>query len=47
MAKKTILIVEDSAVILRLVAAVLRADGHRVQMASTGEQALSTLSTTR
>jgi len=40
---ETILIVEDSAVCLKLTAAALRAEGYRVQVASTAEQALSSL----
>ena len=40
---ETILVVEDSPVSLKLVAAVLRGDGYKVQIASTGEQAWSML----
>jgi len=40
---ETILIVEDSAVSLKLTAAALRAEGYSVQVASTAEQALSSL----
>ena len=40
---ETILIVEDSPVSLRLTAAALRKEGYRVQVASTAEQALSSL----
>ena len=40
---ETILIVEDSPVSLRLTAAALRAEGYKVQVASTAEQALSSL----
>jgi two-component system, cell cycle response regulator DivK len=40
---ETILVVEDSPVSLKLVAAVLRTEGYKVQIASTGEQAWSTL----
>lgn len=47
MAGETILIVEDSAVSLKLTAALLRAEGYRVHIASTAEQALSTLRTLR
>lgn len=43
MAGETILIVEDSPVSLKLTASVLRAEGYRVQLASTAEQAWSTL----
>jgi CheY-like chemotaxis protein len=43
MAGETILIVEDSPVSLKLTASALRADGYKVQLASTAEQALSTL----
>jgi len=43
MAGKTILIVEDSPVSLKLTASVLRAEGYRVQLASSAEQALSSL----
>lgn len=45
MASETILIVEDSPVSLKLTAALLRAEGYRVHIASTAEQALSTLRT--
>ncbi|MGO9257923.1 MAG: response regulator [Bryobacteraceae bacterium] len=40
---ETILVVEDSPVSLKLVAAVLRAEGYKVQIASSAEQAWSTL----
>ena len=40
---ETILIVEDSAVTLKVTAAALRAEGYKVQVASTAEQALSSL----
>jgi two-component system, cell cycle response regulator DivK len=40
---ETILVVEDSPVSLKLVAAVLREAGYKVQIASTAEQAWSTL----
>ncbi len=40
---ETILIVEDSPVSLKLAAAALRAEGYKVQVASTAEQALSSL----
>jgi two-component system, cell cycle response regulator DivK len=46
-AGETILIVEDSAVSLKLTAALLRTEGYRVHIASTAEQALSTLRTLR
>jgi two-component system cell cycle response regulator DivK len=42
---ETILIVEDSPVSLKLTAAVLRSEGFMVHIASTAEQALSTLRT--
>ena len=45
MAGETILIVEDSPVSLKLTAAVLRSEGYKVHIASTAEQALSTLRT--
>ena len=44
-ASETILIVEDSPVSLKLTAAVLRGEGYKVHIASTAEQALSTLRT--
>ncbi|MBZ5595387.1 MAG: response regulator [Acidobacteriia bacterium] len=47
MAGETILIVEDSPVSLKLTAALLRAEGYKVHIASNGEQALSTLHTLR
>lgn len=47
MAGETILVVEDSAVSLKLTAALLRTEGYRVHIASTAEQALSTLRTLR
>src|ERR1017187_8099069 len=40
---ETVLIVEDSPVSLKLTAAALRAQGYRVQVASSAEQALSSL----
>lgn len=40
---ETILVVEDSPVSLKVVAAILRGQGYKVQIASTGEQAWSTL----
>jgi CheY-like chemotaxis protein len=40
---ETILIVEDSPVSLKVTAAALRAEGYKVQVASTAEQALSSL----
>jgi len=43
MAGATILVVEDSPVSLKLMAAVLRGEGYKVQIASTAEQAWSTL----
>ena len=43
MAGETILIVEDSPVSLKLAALALRAQGYKVQVASTAEQALSSL----
>lgn len=46
-AGETILIVDDSAVSLKLTAALLRAEGYKVHIASTAEQALSTLRTLR
>jgi DNA-binding response OmpR family regulator len=45
MAGETILVVDDEPVSLRLAAAVLRGDGFKVHLASSGEQALSTLNT--
>jgi CheY-like chemotaxis protein len=46
MASETILVVDDSAVNLKLAAAVLRGDGYRVLLASNAEQALMMLRTT-
>ncbi|MCU1234827.1 MAG: response regulator receiver protein [Candidatus Solibacter sp.] len=46
MAGETILVVDDSAVNLKLAAAVLRSDGYRVILATSAEQALMTLRTT-
>src|SRR4029077_3187834 len=46
MAGETILVVDDSAVNLKLAAAVLRGDGYRVLLASNAEQALMMLRTT-
>jgi CheY-like chemotaxis protein len=43
MSGEAILIVEDSAVTLKVTAAALRAEGYKVQVASTAEQALSSL----
>src|SRR5208283_3093805 len=43
MAGETILIVEDSPVSLKLMASALRAQGYRVEVASTAEQAWSSL----
>jgi len=47
MASETILIVDDAAVTLKLIASLLRNEGYKVQIASTAEQALSTLRTFR
>jgi two-component system, cell cycle response regulator DivK len=47
MPDETILIVEDTPVSLKLAAAVLRAEGYKVHIASTAEQALTALSTVR
>src|SRR5438874_4826923 len=47
MANETILIIEDAAVSLKLMATVLRSEGYRVHIASTAEQALMTLRTIR
>uniref|UniRef100_Q01U09 Response regulator receiver protein n=1 Tax=Solibacter usitatus (strain Ellin6076) TaxID=234267 RepID=Q01U09_SOLUE len=46
MAGESILVVDDSAVNLKLAAAVLRSDGYRVTVASSAEQAIMTLRTT-
>jgi CheY-like chemotaxis protein len=46
MAGETILVVDDSAVNLKLAAAVLRSDGYRVVLATSAEQAIMTLHTT-
>ncbi len=46
MAGETILVVDDSAVNLKLAAAVLRSEGYRVLLAASAEQALMTLRTT-
>ena len=46
MARETVLVVDDSAVNLKLAAAVLRGDGYRVLLASNAEQALMMLRTT-
>ena len=46
-ASNTILIVDDAAVTLKLLASILRNEGYKVQIASTAEQALSTLRTFR
>jgi CheY-like chemotaxis protein/HPt (histidine-containing phosphotransfer) domain-containing protein len=43
MAGETILIVEDAPEALKFTAGVLRSEGYKVQIASTAEQALSTL----
>ena len=45
MAGETILVVDDEPVNLRLAAAVLRNEGYRVHLASSAEQALTTLDT--
>jgi two-component system, cell cycle response regulator DivK len=47
MAEETILIVEDTPVSLKLSAVVLRAEGYKVHIASTAEQALMALKTVR
>jgi DNA-binding response OmpR family regulator len=47
MASKTILIIDDAAVTLKLLAGILRNEGYYVHIASTAEQALSTLRTFR
>jgi DNA-binding response OmpR family regulator len=47
MASETILIVDDAAVTLKLIASLLRNEGYKVQIASNAEQALSTLRTFR
>lgn len=47
MAGETILVVDDSPVNLRLAAALLRSEGYKVHLASTGEEALITLRTLR
>lgn len=47
MASERILIVDDAAVTLKLIASILRNEGYKVQIASTAEQALSTLRTLR
>ncbi len=46
MAGETILVVDDSAVNLKLAAAILRSEGYRVLLATSAEQALMTLRTT-
>jgi two-component system cell cycle response regulator len=46
MAGETILVVDDSAVNLKLAAAVLRSDGYRVLLATSAEQAVMMLRTT-
>ena len=46
MARETILVVDDSAVNLKLAAALLRGEGYRVLLATSAEQALMTLRTT-
>jgi CheY-like chemotaxis protein len=45
MAGETILVVDDSAVNRKLLAAVLRAEGYQVLLAETAEQALIVLAT--
>src|ERR1700687_4407523 len=47
MASETILVVDDAAVTLKLIASLLRNEGYKVQIASNAEQALSTLRTIR
>ena len=47
MASETILVVDDAAVTLKLIASLLRQEGYAVQIASNAEQALSTLRTFR
>jgi two-component system cell cycle response regulator DivK len=47
MAGESILVVDDAPVNLRLAAAVLRSEGYRVHLASSAEQALMMLNTTR
>jgi DNA-binding response OmpR family regulator len=47
MASETILIVDDAAVTLKLIASLLRQEGYKVQIASNAEQALNTLRTVR
>jgi CheY-like chemotaxis protein len=46
-ASETILIIDDAAVTLKLIATILRSEGYKVQIASNAEQALSTLRTLR
>lgn len=45
MAEETLLLVDDDAVSLKMTAAVLRSEGYRVHLYSTGEQALMALNT--
>ncbi|MEO8369574.1 MAG: response regulator [Candidatus Solibacter sp.] len=45
MAGESILVVDDSAVNLRLAAAVLRSEGYRIQLASNSEQAIMMMRT--
>ncbi|PWU05887.1 MAG: hypothetical protein C5B51_13455 [Terriglobia bacterium] len=47
MANHTLLLVESNPIELKMMAAALRAEGWRVQVASNGEQALTTLRTSR
>jgi two-component system, cell cycle response regulator DivK len=47
MSGETILVVDDAVVNLKLIATVLRNSGYKVQLASTAEQALSSLNTLR
>jgi len=46
-AGETILVVDDEPVSLKLAAAVLRSEGYRVHLSSSGEQALTALKTVR
>ncbi len=47
MSGETILVVDDAVFNLKLIATVLRNSGYKVQLASTAEQALSSLNTLR
>ena len=47
MSAETILVVDDAVFNLKLIATVLRNSGYKVQLASTAEQALSSLNTLR